>query len=461
MFKPFTSILSMSKQRNTHELMIFFVLVPLIITVLNGPATCVFASDAVPAPVSRLLYQVSRLYAHEDYVEAAKLIRNFCKRSGRYARNPDVLFAMGNCCLAMKKYRCAVENYKKDVAIRPEHSTAWQNMASALYNLQEYAEAADSFLKAFETREDMNPDLLYYSGVCWLMAGNANMSVKVLERLFHEFPDKVTLEWTEAMIRALIADHRNRRALPLLKELASRCTGEKKKQWSEVLLHQYLYLGMNENARKLALVLARNYPQEDRWWEAVVYASLKQGKLEEAIMGLTIISFIRPLNHKEARLLADMNLQADIPQKALPAYERLLADRPSRILLKYVVYACRELGRTDRALELLERYENITSRDFNLLLTRADIFYALSRYRDALNAYLQAVRLSESANPRSAKRIQGMNIGRAWLMAGYCAWQIDDTQTALHAFSRAAKFPSQKQKAVQARSFLEKNPGVS
>jgi len=287
------------------------------------------------------------------------------------------------------------------------------------------------------------------------MAKNSKEALRILDRLFRIAPEKARPEWKEAMVQALIAEGRGKRALSLLEELVSESRGEKKRQWGQILLYQYLDLGMDKKARNLAFGLARNYPGDERWWKAIVHCALKQGNVEEAIMALTIISFIRPLDRHEARLMADMNLQANIPQKALPVYEELLASDPSPELLKRVIYACMEMGMEDRVLELLDRYEKAASRDFSLAMILGDILYSRSRYRDALSAYIQAIKIKRSGK----RQVKGNERGRAWLMAGYCFWQMDKPEKALSALAEAARFPASRTRALEARSYIRKVTG--
>ena len=93
------------------------------------------AAGVVPAPVGRLLLQVSRLYKQGEYERAATSIRKFLNRHTKYADHPEIMFAMGNCCLALRNYHCALRYYKKAVSRRPGHHATWLNMANALYNL--------------------------------------------------------------------------------------------------------------------------------------------------------------------------------------------------------------------------------------------------------------------------------------------------------------------------------------
>ncbi len=424
----------------------------LLLFLLSGSA---MGAETLPPPVNRLLYQVSMLYRHGEYAKASELVRNFRKQAGKYADHTDVLLAQANCCLAMQKYQCAVQSYRKVVLSKPDCGPAWQNMAGALYHLQNYAEAARGFQRAFDLQKQKKPELLYYTGLCLLMAGEGHEARVVLKRLFRQFPSDITPEWKEAMARALIADNHGREALPLLRELVSTYTGEQKKQWSEFLLYQYIQLDMNSRALAFAHDLARTYPLEDRWWKGVVRAALKQEDMEDAVMALTIISFMRPLDRQEARLLAGLNLYVDIPVKAIPIYEKLMSEKPSPELLKYVVYAYTKLGHLDSALHLFEKYGEVTARDEHLILMHADILYSMSRYKEALSVYLRAASRGKHKERNKIYSLSKRERGRAWLMAGYCACQVDDFVTADHAFSMAAGFASQRKQALKALRFVE------
>ena len=424
---------------------------------LFSPASPAAAENgALPAPLSRLFFRVYRLIDQQEFSQAADVLEKFCRQpqNRKYAKHPDLLFIRGNCCLALEDYDCAAHNYGRAIALRPDHAPSRRNLANALYNQQKYDEAADNFAAAFALQEKKEPELLYYCGICWLLAGENSRAVRTFAGLIADFPRQVSLKWQEGLARALIADGQNRRALPLLEKLVAENKGREKKEWSRILLHQYLQLAMHHRAEQLALELARHYPQEDCWWQAATHAALEQDRLEEAVMALTIISFLRPLAADETRLLAQLNLRAGIPARALEAYEKLLAAAPSPLLLKYAVYACRRLDKREKALELLKKHEQLTRQNFDLLLLRADLFYSLSRLREARKTYIQAARFGKTGKEETIT--QSREKGRAWLMAGYCAWQLHDLGKALEAFNMAARFPGQRQKALEAGGRVKK-----
>jgi tetratricopeptide (TPR) repeat protein len=67
-----------------------------------------------------------------------------------------------------------------------------------------------------------------------------------------------------------------------------------------------------------------------------------------------------------------------------------------------------------------------------MLMIKGDVLFDLSRYEAAAESYQQAAR---SAAPQA---------GRAWLMAGYAAWQAEDLELCRRAFQHAADFRPEK-----------------
>ncbi len=449
------------------------VLVPAVTVVLVlsllAPSFVLAAERGLPPPVSGLLFKVSGLFERGKYGKAADVIRSFQKESNGsgIGDHPELFFALGNCYLSMKNYTLAADAYREAARRRADHAPTWLNLANALYNMEDYEEAASCFERAFSLGPKKDPELLYYSGVCRLLSGNAAGAVKVFERLLRDFHASERPEWKQGMARALIASGQGRRAIPLIEEMVQGLRGRERKEWSLVLLYQYLDSGMVRRASGLARRLAQQWPEEERWWKALVNVSIKCDRLEDALMGMMIISYLRPLDASETRLLADLNLQAGIPLKALGAYERLLAsgrcgDREQRrVLLKYAVHACRRLGEGERALSLLDKYHEMAERDAGLMLARADLLYMMQRYDEAYDAYVMAAGMKQKRGRARRHGIRlGSEQGRAWLMAGYSAWKSGDVRNARRAFLKAGSFASQKKRAGDMLSYLEQMQGA-
>ena len=66
------------------------------------------------------------------------------------------------------------------------------------------------------------------------------------------------------------------------------------------------------------------------------------------------------------------------------------------------------------------------------------MLYSLKQFAAAASAY------------RRAGQSGGRHSGRAWLMAGYAAWQIDDISAGKDAFAQAAKYKRERKAAITA-----------
>ena len=441
----------MQCEQSINKRINLFLLTTIVCLLVIFQQVPVCAQTSLPAPVQMTLFRAAKLYNENQYAEAAKIIKKFQKaeKGKAYASHEELLFMLGNCYLALKDNVNAIKYYKEAVSRNASHTPSWQNMATAQYNSGEYPQAARSFMQAFQTMEKKDPELLYYSALCALLGGDSRQSVQVFTRLLADFSQKETPDWQEGMARALIDDGQNKRALPLLQKLVSVYTGAKKAQWSEILLYQYLYLGMNKQALDLAQALARGHPDDPRWWKAVAHVELEDNRNENALMAMMIISYIRPLDLQEERLMADLNLQSGIPGKALGFYEKILIEDPDSEVLRYLIYSCQRLGDEEKGILILEKYGAMVSTNSSLMMLKADLLYGLFRYRKALDAYMETVHLKVKKS------------GRAWLMAGYCAWQIDDYDKALTCFNKACEFPAQKEKARQAGAYIKKSRSMS
>jgi tetratricopeptide (TPR) repeat protein len=391
------------------------------------------------------------LLRDEKYAEAAKILEAFTakgnsaentgKTNGKGFYHPEVFFTLGNCYLLMEHYPQAAAAYRRAVAKDASHTAAWLNLGRSAYELSRLSEAGHCFARAYETAEKKKPEHLYYSALSYLMADDHEKSLKLFDRLLDEHPQAMKPEWKENLVHALLAAKQPRRALAYIRELADHYTGEKQQQWQEILLYQYIQLEMKQEALALARKLTREAPEVEKWWKALANIHLNEGRYEEALAALLTYNFLTPLNKQEKKLIADLSLELGIPIKAAPIYEDCLKTDPEKKLLRRLALAYRQLGRPEKALERIRAFAGTpgdADSDVDLLLLAAELHYALEQYEKAAAAY------------RRAARQKGDHSGRAWLMAGYAAWQIDNFDASRQAFDRAAGYKSQKKAAQKA-----------
>jgi tetratricopeptide (TPR) repeat protein len=422
-----------------------WVLLAAVVLLTAGPLPAENAD--LPGPARVALAKAARLIQDKAYGEAAAALEAFQAggepfpgpgiEDPRGTHHPEVYFALGTCRLMQKAYAPAKAAYQKALQRDPGHLSSWLNLAQAAYGLGDYPLAARGFAEAYDHAPAPDPEYLYSSAAALLMAEDYGFALMAFEKLFARHPDTVQTAWRENYVHALLAENQVRRALPHIRNLAAANTGEKQVQWQEILLHQYLALDMAQAALDLILKLTREAPLRDKWWQALAHLALRENHYEQALMALLVVGYLRPLSAQETRLVADLNLQVGIPVKAATLYAAALEENRDPRLLKNLVQALQQLGRLEEALAACRRFAP-HSRDGELLMIEADLLYALERFSEAGQAYRRAA----AADRRRA--------GRAWLMAGYAALQLQDAAAGREALAKAATFEGQRQAALVA-----------
>jgi tetratricopeptide (TPR) repeat protein len=425
----------------------FLIVVPVL---LGGGSADLFAMGRgvdVPPAARVVLSKISPMMAEKKYPQAIDILLAFQKRGGPYQHpgqsdpkgyhHPEIYYALGNCYLLQERHKAAAEAYRRAVERDKKHTFAWLNLARTRYEMYQYAEAGHCFEQGYATAEKKNPEHLYYAAVAHLMAEKPLRAISIFEKLMALQPAGIKSEWKENLVQAYLAANQPRLALPYIRELAGAYTGEKKIQWQEMLLYQYIQLDMDAAALKLAMALTRENPTRGQWWKALVHIQLKAGRYENALAAMTIYSFLVPLSMEEKKLLADLNLQLGIPVKAAPLLEACLNMKPDKRLLQHLAVAYRQLGRPETALERIDGFAPDT-KETDLMLLKAELLYAMKQYDKAATIYVQAA------------KHKGKHTGRAWLMAGYAAWQMNDIPGSKDAFVKAAGFKEEKKAADSA-----------
>jgi tetratricopeptide (TPR) repeat protein len=408
----------------------------------------------MPLPVRVVLSKAGALINEKQYDKAIAELAAFRDRwtpqeagkaDPKGYHHPEIYFALGTCHLLKEAYKAAAKDFEETVRLDPTHVGAWLNLAKASYELNDYPRAARCFGQAYARAEKKNPEHLYYSAVAYLMASQMEPCLVAFEKLFMTHAAAIQPAWRENYVHALLTADQPRKALPHIQQLAEQYSGEKQVQWQEILLYQYMQLDMQVQAREYAVFLTRQAPLRAKWWKALAHVDLQAGSYEPALVAMTIYSFLTPLDAQETKLLADLNLQLGIPVKAAPLYETALAEKTNPRLIRSLAMALQQLGKTEEALAALNRFAP-AGRDKHpeLMMLRADLLYTLERFKEAAVAYRRAAAADKD------------KAGRAWLMAGYAALQIDDTKAGRQAFEKAATFRRHRKAARQALRQLAK-----
>ncbi len=427
------------------------------------PAFASNQSNDLPLAAGICVNRANQLIQTGKPNEAVKVLQKFQdQQNGKNHYYID--FMLGNCFMMMDEMDKtqpdqtyvdqAAAAYEKAVAKQPNLSPAWLNLAQCLYTQGKMAKAARAFIRGYDTAEVKNADTLYYASACWFFSNNYKAALDTFNLLLDRHKTLVKLEWKEILVNTLFALDKNRQALPWLKELAQQCTGKKQKQWQEVLLYHYVTLGMDKEALSFALYLTRNDPGEPKWWKSLAHIHLGKNRLEKGLQSLMIYGFLTPLTPSETILLADLYSACNIPLEAARCYENWVAhaddtsykkeENTLKVLDKIMKIAVAYMhgGDKDAALAWADRGLSLKTHP-GLLRFKADLLFRDKRYGAACDAY------EDLADFKPEQ-------GRAWLMAGYAAWNLGQFDKAAKAFELAADHPKQNRTAKNALGQIRK-----
>ena len=410
-------------------------------------------ADDIPPAARMVIHKAQKHMEKKQFAEAIDALEKFRKKGKTLnSDTPDskgyrhylVHFTLGNCYLMNRNYSAAEARYRAAVTLNPGFHQGWMNLAKCCYDMEAHAKAGHAFLKGHETAPKKDPETLYFGAVCFMSGGDSKKALDIFHRLLKEYPQsEIELEWKEALVQAYFDCDQPREALPFIETLSEQTKGEKRRQWQEVRLHTYLSLNMKKKALRYVNHLIREYPTEARWWKGLAHLYLKENRYKPALAALSIKGFLEPLTPQEEKIVADLNMTLGIPIEAVRSYEKLAEGKSKRDAAYGAAQGYLRLHQPEKALKWVEKALAGQKNNPRLLLLKGELLYALERYPEATVAFETAAREKTSA-------------GRAWLMAGYAAWNAKEMRTTRRAFENAAKYSGQKKAALKALRQLDR-----
>jgi tetratricopeptide (TPR) repeat protein len=423
----------------TRFLLIGFIVCCLFMT--RGQQTAL-SQEEIPRPAHLLLNTVSKLIESNHFHEAIRQLESFQNKALKNSRHSKkvgnhhylINFALGNCYLNTDQPDRAAEKYREVITERPRNFPAWSNLGKAYFQLQQHEKAADSFFRAYQISDPKQSQLLYLAATSHFTADQPEIALDRLLWLKQQHPAELFPGRQETLIQVLFALNRPREALPMIKTVIQNLTGQRKKNWQEILLSQYVTLNMHPAAISFAEELVLQDPLEPKWWKGLAHLQLTANLYHEALLSMTVYKRLKPLSAEEQKLMASLNLSLNIPLQATRIYEELMGTTVEPDIVKGLAHGYLKLDNKSMALKWidtgLQHFE-----DSDLLLLKANLHFEQQQLELAESAYEKLVTL----NPE---------LGQAWLMWGYTAWKLGQESTARKALKRAMRFKTQKKSAL-------------
>ncbi|ACN13126.1 TPR repeat protein [Desulforapulum autotrophicum HRM2] len=355
--------------------------------------------------------------------------------------HPFLLFTLGNYSMEANHIEEATRYYEDCVKNGGDFSPAWLNLAKACYDLEQFNRAGQCFVRGYELETEKRAVLLYYAANAFFSARQYPKAMAVFNRLTKNHTGEIQPSWHELAVHIFLALEQPKNALPHMEYLAQNMDGTARTTWQEALLYQYMELGMDKKALDFVTFLTREYPLEPKWWKGLARFSLDNNKMENAIVAMTLYSFLTPLTDNEKKLMADLYLAAGIPAKAVEHYQDISTPEKRLAVTQNTVIALRQMNLDQKALELLDQVLTTEKISIKLKMLKGDLLFYLEQYQAAETLF-------ETLAPKD-------NSGHSWLMLGYSRWNLGKIQSARTAMARAATFKQQKKAAARAIKSLK------
>ena len=364
------------------------------------PAAAAKSDDgpALSRAEQRVVHKAQQAIAAKRYAEARNDLSAYIKKSGGKVHYL-VEFSLGNAWMLDGKPEHALPHYQAAVTQHTSDAALWQNLGKACFDLGRFGEAADSLAKAHALTLPPSKTLAYQTAVAYIQARQ---------------PEN---------------------ARPLLEQIMDPADGDPDPAWLQALLKVYLDLGQKDRALDLARTLVQGKGQDPRLWKVLAHLYIQAKAYDKAAAAMQVRASLAKASREEIILLGDLYRMAGVPLKAARQYEQLLADmiRPKDVAKVASAYLAAR--RVDAAIDVLERGVD-QHPTFRLWWLLAGAYYEREDFEKALAAFEQCNR----SNPTH---------GRAFLMKGYCALQLDQLAAAEAAFTQAARFTGQQAEAEQ------------
>jgi tetratricopeptide (TPR) repeat protein len=194
-------------------------------------------------------------------------------------------------------------------------------------------------------------------------------------------------------------------------------------------------LQLKEKAFEVIHRLLDKNGNDPRWWKLLAQFHLQESDYKSAVAALTVHSYLTFLRKQDIMLLGDLYNAVGVPLSAAAYYEKALTSGNNPAIYEKLASAYIGAYRPAKAIEVLDRAleKKPTSKLWFMI---GQVLYEEDNFDKAYNAFDQSARLN-SKN------------GRAYLMMGYCALQMDKKETARSAFQKATRFPKQRKIAKE------------
>jgi len=353
----------------------------------------------IPRLGRKALFQTQKYRDEGNWAESAKILQETLEKHP----NQDhflMRFHLGVSLDQAGQKEAALTQYQEAVRMEPRYAQGWLNLAELAYNIEKYDVAGEAFYQGFQHHDADQPkiDLLYYAAACHILAKDHAGASDILEDLVSGRYGTPKLEWYRALIAATI-------------DMEDQARGQ----------------------RAIGNLLA-DFPADPEAWYLAFQFAANYNDYRQAAIALTVTGYLRPLSRTESLTLGDVYTAIGVPAAASKYYEQAVVEEGTAEEYERLASAYLASYQSTEALSALRRAleKEPTVRLWSLL---GDQHYIDEDYEESYKAYQKCAEIDTS-------------YGRAYLMMGYCALELERYEIAVELLEKAAGYPEQEETAI-------------
>ncbi len=377
------------------------------------PAAAADPLDPTEAPVSvrRAVFRAEKAAQNGDLDEARDILADAVAAGGD-RDHPAVRYRLGVYLLELEQPTEALPHLRAASEQAPEAAMVWRELGRAAYESGELAEAGAAFEMAYrrQVAAEAEPELLYYSGIAWILADRPENALDVLEPLVAAAPDTVPREWVRALVSA--------------------AAGADAPDRAEAGIERLL----------------RDHPSDAESWRLASQVAQLSGDMPLAAVRSQVAAWLDDSSDIDLRRLAELQAAAGAPRQAARVYAQLWDEgRGETGLAEPLAITWLQAHEPDSARVVLDAVL-IDEPSTRLYMLLGDLEYGVDRWDAAARAYGQAAELSPDN-------------GRAWLMRAASEARAARYDEAMAYLRRAVNDPAVADEARRLMAQLERRSG--
>ncbi len=369
-------------------------LLALALAFFGGGAFLPAAADAGEKPkrmapaARKALVKAQEAVKRQEFSEARETLGAYLAANDDQAP-ADVYSLLGNTWYLEQQPDKACEAYRRGLARYPENASLHQNFAVASYMNENYAQAGDAFVKAFELADE-KPDraLLFKAGAAYYNGEKFELARQSLNRLLAG-AEEIQL------------------------------------QWRQLLVYTHFSLKDWDAAESTLRPLLDAEPASAEYWKLLARLHVNRDNHREAAATLDIAYQLKAPDPSGWGELADLYLYLNAPLRAAKCIKRGFGENPGLEEHEKLALAYARALRYDKAISEMDKAieKEPTAKRYKM---KATFYYKDRRFQKALASFEKVLRHAPEDK-------------WAHLMMGFCAMSLDNYELAHKAFSEAAR----------------------